>query len=100
MAASTRSRTLRAILRSVLIQNSRSRRNSMSNTASRLAASFKPHLPPQFLDRLRFAFALFRATERRQEPLRIGRRAEQVRGFQEAAQLVSGNEGHVLGSAA
>src|ERR1035438_654555 len=63
---STNSMTLRASLRSVLIQNCRSRRNSISNTASRLAASFKPHLPPQFFNRLRFTVALFGTAQRRQ----------------------------------
>src|SRR5271165_5830937 len=78
IAASTNSMTLKATFRSVLTQNSRSRRNSASNTASRLGVSFKPHLPPQFLKLLRFAFALLGTAQRRQESFRIDRGTQQV----------------------
>src|SRR5271169_1162561 len=100
ITASTNSMTLKASLRSVLTQNSRSRRNSASNTASRLGVSFKPHLPPQSLDRTRFAFALFGTAQRCQEPFRIGWRAEQVCGLHQARQFIGRNQRNISCAAA
>src|SRR5215470_6369716 len=92
MIASMRSNAREATLRSVSTQYRRSSRNSGWNTASArsfLALLFfiQTEVLPQFFQRLGFERSRLGAAQRFEQTLGVLRRAQQMRGLQQAGQF-------------